>query len=192
MSRRTSVLLLASWLAMPGLALAEDIPPEKLAAIRRDEQAALAKVNAAYGNRKPSEMSNEERTQSIREQQQAAQSVLEKHGVSDKDYARQTATMGPEEREAVALAEKNLEDEEKARQAREAEEKAKEKQPPEDVPIQMGINEDNPVELESSEDASSVVEQGLPPGERGLEEGSAEGAEGQEIDPEATFEIPVK
>jgi hypothetical protein len=192
MSRRTSVLLLVSWLAAPGLALAEDLPPEKIAAIRRDEQAAIAKVNEAYGNRMPSEMSTEERRQVIHDQQQAALSVMEKHGVSDKDYARQVARMGREEREAVSRAEKRLEHEEKARAAREAERRAREAQPPEEVPIQLGISDDNPVELESTTDAPAVVEQGLPPGERGLEEAPAAGSAGQEIVPEATFEIPVK
>ena len=76
MSRRMSVLLVASWLAVPGLAVAEDLPPEKIAAIRRDEQAAQARVSAAYGNRKPSELSNEERRQIIQDQQDAGLAVL--------------------------------------------------------------------------------------------------------------------
>jgi hypothetical protein len=178
MSRRMSVLLVASWLAVPGLALAQELTPEKIAAIRRDEQAAQAKVDAAYGNRKPSEMSNEERRQAARDQQTAGMGVLEKHGVSDKEYARHTARMRPEEREAVAQAEKKLEAEEKAAQAaREAAAKKKtdeEAQAPEDIPIQQGINEDSPVELEAAEGAASVVEEGLPPGEMGLEEAPAE------------------
>jgi hypothetical protein len=162
-----SVLLVASWLAVPGLALAEDL---------RDEQAAQAKVNANYGNRKPSEMSNEERRQAAQDQQAAGLGVMEKHGVSDKDYARQTARMGPEERAAVALAEKKLEEKDKAAKAAE-QKKAQEKQDPDEIPIQQGINDENPVELESSGDAPSVVEQGLPPGESGAEEPAAASAE---------------
>lgn len=190
MSRRTSVLLLVSWLAAPGWALAQDeeLPPEKLAAIRRDEQKAQAKVTETYGHRKPSEMSTEERRQLIQDQQKAGQDVMEKHGVSDKAYSRQVARMGREEREAVDQAEKRLESEERV--AREAAEQKKAEQAqklPEEVPIQQGISEENPVELESSNDAASVVEQGLPPGEAGMEEGATPGAA-----PEGSVDIPVE
>lgn len=178
MSRRTSVLLVASWLAVPGLALAEEeLTPEKIAAIRRDEKAAQAKVDAASGNRKSSEMSNEERQKSIRDQQSAGLGVMEKHGVSDKEYARRVARMTPEEREAVDRAEKKLEAEEKAK--REAEQKKQqgeeaEARDPDDIPIQQGISDENPVELEASEGAGNVVEEGLPPGEQGVDEAPAD------------------
>jgi hypothetical protein len=186
-----SVLLVASWLAVPGLAVAEDLPPEKIAAIQRDERAAQARVSAAHGNRKPSELSNEERRQLIQEQQAAGQEVLKKHGVSDKDYSRQVTQLGREELAAVAQAEKKLEAEEQA--AREAAaEKPPEAREPEEIPIQLGISDNNPVELESTKEAEPMVEQGLPPGEQGLEEVPAGAAGGTEITPEATFEIPVK
>ncbi|KFE66600.1 hypothetical protein [Hyalangium minutum] len=174
MSRRTSVLLVASWLAVPGLALAEEeLTPEKLAAIRRDEKAAQARVDSAYGNRKSSEMSNEERQQSTREQQAAGLGVMEKHGVSDKEYSRRMARLTPEEREAVDQAEKKLEAEEKAKRV--AEQKKRQGEDAEavaadDIPIQMGISDENPVELEAAEGAGNVVEQGLPPGEQGTDE----------------------
>lgn len=174
MSRRTSVLLVASWLAVPGLALAEEeLTPEKLAAIRRDEKAAQARVDSAYGNRKSSEMSNEERQQSTREQQAAGLGVMEKHGVSDKEYSRRMARLTPEEREAVDQAEKKLEAEEKAKRASEQKKREGENAEalaPDDIPIQMGISDENPVELEAAEGAGSVVEQGLPPGEQGTDE----------------------
>jgi hypothetical protein len=173
MSRRTSVLLVASWLAVPGLALAqEELTPEKIAAIRRDEKAAQAKVDAAYGNRKPSEMSTEERRQVIQEQQAAGLGVMEKHGVSDKEYSRHVARMSREEREAVEQAEKKLEADEKAarEQKKKQQEAEAEAKAPEDIPIQQGISDENPVELEASEGAGTVVEEGLPPGESGMDE----------------------
>jgi hypothetical protein len=176
MSRRTSVLLVATWLAVPGLALAEEeLTPEKVAAIHRDEQAAKAKVDAAYGNRKPSEMTNEERAQAAKDQQAAGLSVMEKHGVSDKEYSRHVATMPPEEREAVARAEKKQEaDEKAAKEAKESEQKKDDEgSSGEDIPIQQGISDEHPVEMESSGDASSVVEQGLPPGEQASDEAPA-------------------
>lgn len=172
MSRRMPMLLVATWMAIPGLAWAQDeeqeLTPEKIAAIHHDEQAAQAKVDAAYGNRKPSEMSPEERQQAIRDQQAAGLTVMAKHGVSDKDYARRVARLSQEERDAVAREEKRLEEEEKkAKAAREAEEKKEEEEralAPEDIPIQTGFGDNNPVELESTEGSASVVEEGLPPG----------------------------
>jgi len=171
MSRRMPMLLVATWIAIPGLAWAQDeeqeLTPEKIAAIRRDEQAAQSKVDAAYGNRKPSEMSPEERQQAIRDQQAAGQDVMAKHGVSDKDYARRVAQLSRDEREAVAREEKRLEEEEEKKKEEEEKKKKEEEQQalaPEDIPIQTGFGDSNPVELESTEGAGSVVEQGLPPG----------------------------
>jgi hypothetical protein len=192
MSRRMPVLLVATWMVIPGLAWAQDeeqeLTPEKIAAIHRDEQAAQAKVDAAHGNRKPSEMSPEERQQAIRDQQAAGQDVMAKHGVSDKDYARRVARLSQEERVAVAREEKRLEEEEKkAKAAREAEKKKKEEEQaldPEDIPIQTGFGDNNPVELESTKGAASVVEEGLPPGADeadGASEAPATGAGMQEV-----------
>ncbi|WP_224249303.1 hypothetical protein [Hyalangium gracile] len=195
MSRRTSVLLVASWLAVPGLAVAQEaLTPEKIAEIRRDEQAAKAKVDAAYGNRKPSEMSNEERGQAAKEQQAAGLAVLEKHGVSDKEYSRHVAQMDREEREAVAQAEKQLEARDKAareaREAKEAERRRKEEQglDPDEIPIQRGFSDENPVVLESTEEAGVEVEEGLPPGEEGLEN-FTEAAPGDAVIEDATTPI---
>jgi hypothetical protein len=197
------MLLVATWMAIPGLAWAQDeeqeLTPEKIAAIRRDEQAAQAKVDATYSNRKPSEMSSEERQQAIRDQQAAGQDVMAKHGVSDKDYARRVARLSQEERDAVAREEKRLEEEEKkAQAAREAEEKKKNEEEqalaPEDIPIQTGFGDDNPVELESTQGAASVVEQGLPPGAAeadGASEASATEAGMQKV-PTAPAASPSK
>jgi hypothetical protein len=169
MSRPTPVLLLASWLAVPGLALAQEaLTPEQLALIRRDEKAALQRVSEAYGQRKPSEMTPEERRQVIRDQQSAVAAVLEKHAVSDKQYARQVARLSVEERNAVQEAARQLEAQDKA--AREAQSQPPQ---PEEIPIQNGITEQNPVELEAVAGAPPVVEQGLPPGEVGLEQTEA-------------------
>lgn len=161
MSRRLSVLLLSTWLITPNLALAEDLTPEQLASIRRAEKAAMDKVNAAHGNKKSSELSAAERRQMIREQQEAVQKVMEEAGVSPKDYARQSARMGPKQNEQVAAAEKELEAKEKAAKARKPEQ-AKE---PGEIQIQEGFSEENPVMLEEQEGAPPIVEHGLPVGE---------------------------
>jgi hypothetical protein len=161
MSRRLSVLLLSTWLITPNLALAGELTPEQLARIRRAEKAAVDKVNAAHGNKKSSELSAAERREMIREQQEAVQKVMDEHGVTAKDYARQSARMGPKKNEQVAAAEKALEEKEKAAGAAKP---PKDKEPGE-IQVQEGFDEENPVMLEQEEGAAPVVEHGLPAGE---------------------------
>ncbi|MET0403109.1 MAG: hypothetical protein ABW123_11935, partial [Cystobacter sp.] len=131
MPRRPSALLLSTWLIVPALAFAEDLSPEKLARIRRDEKAAMEQVNAKHGGKQSSEMDSAERRQMIQEQQEALQGVMEQHGVSRKDYARQVARMGPKQNAQVDAAEKVLA----------AEKKTREQEPapiaPEDIPVQL-------------------------------------------------------
>lgn len=160
MSRRPAALLLASWLLVPGLSLAqEELDAEKIARIRRDEQKALDAVNAKHGNKQPSELSSAERRQIIEEQQAASAKVMDKHGVSAKEYGRHTARMGPDDNEAVAAATKRLEAEEQAKKAAEAKRAAE----PKEISIQQGISEKNPVQLEgeTGTESAPLVEQGV-------------------------------
>lgn len=180
MPTRLSLLVVASCLALPGLALAQEdaeLTPEKVAAIRRDEQQAAAKVNAEYGNRKPSEMSQEERRQAIQKQEAASAATLDKHGVSAKDYARYTARMTPDDNERAKAEEKRLED-----QAAQA---AAQKQKPaedEEVHVQQGFSDEDPVELEAEEGAEPVVDVGVP-GEAQAEAAPVEGMGAAEAKP---------
>ncbi|MFB1483769.1 hypothetical protein [Corallococcus sp. RDP092CA] len=156
MTTRLSLMLAASSLvlATPALAEEEGLTPEKVAAIQRDEAAAEAKVNAEHGNRKPSEMSNAERGQAIRDQQKEAAKVMEKHGVSAKEFATFTARMTPEDNQRVANEAKRLDDKEKA----EKEAEAKKRKGDGEVHIQQGFSDADPVELESTEDAEPSVD----------------------------------
>ncbi|MHA7629750.1 hypothetical protein [Corallococcus sp. M7] len=156
MTTRLSLMLAASSLvlATPALAEEEGLSPEKVAAIQRDEAAAQAKVNEEFGNRKPSEMSNAERGESIRAQQKEAAKVLEKHGVSAKDYATFTARMTPEDNQRAANEAKRLED--KAKAEKEAE--AKKRKGDGEVHIQQGFSDADPVELESADGAEPSVD----------------------------------
>ncbi len=156
MPRYRIVMLLTTSLALPAPTLAAELTAEQIAKIRRDEKAAIEKVNAAHGSKKPSELSNAERRQMIEEQQQALDEVMEKHGASRKDYARQVARMGPKGNEEVGAAEKALEAAEKAAQASKSE-------GAEGITVQKGFSDENPVEMEAEEGAPPVVEQGLPP-----------------------------
>lgn len=173
MSSRPTLLLLTSWLVLPGLAAAQEsteLTPEKVAEIRQDDAQAQAKVSEEFGNRKPSEMSNEERAAAIEKQQAASAGVLEKHGVSAKEFARYEARMGPEGSARAKAEQKRLE--EKAQAAKQAPPPAGEKAA-EDVPVQVGFSDADPVELEATEGAEPVVDIGIP-GEEGAEGADAE------------------
>jgi hypothetical protein len=136
-------------------AAAEDLTPERLAEIQRDEQKAIEKVNAAHGNKKPSEMDNEERRQVAQEQQSATQKVLDQHGVTPKAYARSSSAMSREEREQVEDAKRQLATKEE--QERLAKEKA-EARPKSDRPlvIKRGYGDDQPVNVD---DIDEVMEE---------------------------------
>lgn len=174
MSRPISMLM-AALLVLPGVAGADEggeLTPEKVAHIRRDEAAAMKKVDEEFGNRKPSEMSNEERGQAIQKQSAATTAVLEKHGVTAKEYDRFTARMGREGNERAKAEGQRLEEQAKASKAA-ATKPAEEKE----VSIQRGFDNDNPVELESNGGDNPEVEIGIPvEGEEGGEEANAEGA----------------
>jgi hypothetical protein len=89
-------------------ALAAELTPQQLALIKREEQKALDQVNAAHGDKKPSELSSEERRQIIEEQQKASREVLERYGVSPKDYAKASANMAGGQRAQVEAEERAL------------------------------------------------------------------------------------
>ncbi len=93
---KTPALLLVLTLGL-GAQAAEPLTPEQLARVRHDEAAALARVEAAHGHRKPSEMEPEERRQVIEEQAAAVQEALRRNGVDAKTYARQSARLDREQ-----------------------------------------------------------------------------------------------
>jgi len=154
-------------------ASAEDLTPETAAQIRRDQKKADERILKAHGNKKPQEMSKEERQDYFRERAEAHREVLGKHGVEDKDFARHEARMNKDERAETAEAEARLSAKEQADAAKKAEEedKAKEKAAKSKEPvIQRGFDEAHPEKLdgEGLEGSEPVpVEQGLPPDEPG-------------------------
>lgn len=149
-------VVLASLLLSAPLALAADLSPEKVAQIRRDQQAAMERVEKAAGNKKPSEMSNEERRGLIEARAAAQQQVLDKHGVDAREYTNYTLRMGKEERAQTEAAEKKLEAQAKAAAEKKAE--AAKKAGTGEVQVQQGFSDQNPVDLEESKDAPPKVE----------------------------------
>jgi hypothetical protein len=119
-------------------ALAEDLSPEKLGQIEHEQNKAAAEIDKKYGNKKPSELSSEERRQMIKDKAAAEQSVLDKHGVEKKDYVHAQTRMGKDDREMASrttkgLEKKDLEDDAKKKQGGQKEVVVEHGLPQEDV-----------------------------------------------------------
>lgn len=143
MTLRTRRPLLAAILCLFAPFASAELTLEELAAVRHEEQKAIDQVNAAHGNRKSSEMSSDERRQLIREHQEASSKVLERFGVSAKEYGRASANLSPEKRRQLEAAQKALAAQEEARRKAAA----------------------------AAEQAAPTIEYGIPPDE--LERGEA-------------------
>ncbi len=154
MKRAVLTLSLLSWCAA---ALGQELTPERLGELRAEEQRAVDEVAKSHGNKKPSEMSREERDALIREQAAASAAVLQKHGVDAKDYARANAKLGRDGAARAASAQvANQQAHQKEQEA------AKEpKPPPPPVQVQRGINDQNPAVLEELPGADPIVEEGF-------------------------------
>jgi len=126
----------------PRAARAQDISTQDVAAAEREEKAALAKVEAAHGNKPPQEMSAEERAQIIREQQEASQAVYARHSLDTKAFAKRVMRMSPGERGQVEAEKARMDQEEKARLEREAA-----RAEPEDFVITRGVDAKHPVDV---------------------------------------------
>lgn len=91
-------LLLAAALVVPFAVRAEPPSPEDLAKIQYEQEKAAADVEKKYGDKKPSELSPEERRAMIKERAAAEREVLDKHGVDPKEYARAQAKQSVDDR----------------------------------------------------------------------------------------------
>lgn len=126
------------------------------ATIEREQAKESAAVSAKYGNKKSSELSRDERTQMIREQAEAEKKVLDKYGVSQKEWIRQQAGRSRDQAQQVKDAAKALEETEKAAKATASDPNA-----PQEVTVQKGFSDEKPVVLEEKP-GTTTVEQGLP------------------------------
>ena len=145
------------------LALVADEPmaPEKSAGIEREQQKAQAEVNTKYGNKKPTELSREERSQMAKDLANADKAVLDKNGVDPKQWARESLKKNRDEYAKGKELVKGLEEKEKA----DAKKKADAANEPKEIAVQRGVSEENPVTLDekANEDGAIPVEKGLPP-----------------------------
>ena len=139
----------------------EPISPEKSAKIEQAEQKARAEVTAKYGNRKPTDMSSEERKSLDKDLADASKQALEKNGVDPKAWARESMKRDRSDYAKTKELVKELNEKDKA-QADAAKKAAAE---PKEIEIQRGSSDANPVVLDEkpNEDGTVQVEQGLPP-----------------------------
>ncbi len=158
---RTALLLAALSLAAPAFGADDVLNPEKAAKIDRDTDKALKEVDKKYGNKKPSELTSDERKAVIQERAAAERAVLDKHNVDPKTFTNYSARQTREERAATKQAGQALEAQEKAAEADKAKEKEKAGGPKE-ITIQRGGGDNNPIIMEEKEGAPPIVEKGLP------------------------------
>lgn len=96
------------------VAHADDLTPEKRAKLQHDQQKAAEAVEKKYGNKKPSELSSDERKSLMKEKAAAEREVLEKAGVDSKEFARSGSKMSREEKANTDAAGRDLEAKEAA------------------------------------------------------------------------------
>jgi hypothetical protein len=133
------------------------VSPAQVADIEHDQAKANAALQLKHGNMKPSELSLDERRALIREQAAAEKQILEKHGVSEKEWALGKQRQSRDERAQVKAAGEAL----KAKDQADAENAAKPKEE-RAVHVQKGFSDENPVVLEEKE-GTVAVERELPP-----------------------------
>ncbi len=144
------------------LALVADEPlsAQQTAAIEHENDKAQAEISKKYGDRKPNELSADERREMTREQAAAEKKVLEKNGVSAKQWAKETQNVGRDEYSQRQAIKKDLAEKEKA--AADAAKKAAAAE--KEIQVQRGISEENPVTLDekANEDGTVTIEKSIP------------------------------
>lgn len=108
------LLALATLLASVAAFAGDDLTPDQRAKILNDQKKAGATVDKKYGNRKPSEMTPDERRSYAKEKADAEREAVEKAGQDPKEFARSTMKMGRDEKADTDQALKNLEAKDKA------------------------------------------------------------------------------
>jgi hypothetical protein len=141
-------------LLVASLAAAAELSPAQKAKIQREQQKELEALDKKYGNRKPSELSNAERRALAQEQSEAEKKVLERNGVSQKEWALSSLRMGRGEKAEMDAAGKALAAQEEAQKKKSAQGAPG---APE-VKIQRGFGNDKPAVLEDKGGGEPEIE----------------------------------
>ncbi len=140
MSRMRALFVSALLLAFSAFA-GDELSPEQLGQIEHEQNKAAAEIDKKYGNKKPSELSQDERRQMIREKAAAEQSVLDKHGVDKKDYVHAQTRMNRDDREQAQRTTRNLDKKDLEDEARKKQGGQKEIVVEHGLPQDDGVNE---------------------------------------------------
>lgn len=147
-------LLPLSLLLAASLAAAADLSPAQKAKIHREQQKELEALDKKYGNRKPSELSNAERRALAQEQSEAEKKVLERNGVSQKEWALSSLRMGRGEKAEMDAAGKALAAQEESQKKKSAQGAPGASE----VKIQRGFGNDKPAVLEDKGGGEPEIE----------------------------------
>ncbi|MFN7131880.1 MAG: hypothetical protein ACK4N5_07350 [Myxococcales bacterium] len=115
-----------------------------------------AQIKKEYGDRDPSKMSKEERRSYAEKIEAANREVLQKNGISDKDYARQTARMGRGSMQEIEKAKKEYQE----KKAAEEKAKAEKGKGSGEIQVQRGFGDNRPVTLDDDGSAGPEIETG--------------------------------
>ncbi|MBL8914792.1 MAG: hypothetical protein JNM17_29065 [Archangium sp.] len=152
----------------------DGIPLQQQAQIESDQAKAQAEVAKKYGNRKSSEMSQDERRQMIKDQAAADKAVLEKAGVDPKQWAREQMKRSRSDYATAKEMGKEIAEKEK-QAAADAAKKGSGDGKETEVQVQRGISDDNPVMIDEK-----PVEDGKPGVEQGISDADAAAAQEQD------------
>lgn len=151
---RLKTLALSALLLSPSAAFALDVEKAgELEALMEEKRAEVAKE---FGNKKPNEMSASERRAYYEKIEAGNREVLQKNGVSDKEYARSTAKMGRGSQKAIEEAKKSFQE----KRAAEEKAKAEKAKGSGEVKIQRGFDDKNPVDLEGDSESGPEIQRG--------------------------------
>ncbi len=120
-------------------------------------------MNKEFGDKKSSELSQDERRAMVKAQGEAQQKVLDKHGVDAKTWARESIGKGRDEYAEQQRLQKQIVDKQKAAAEAAAKKKADGAGGSKEISVQKGISDENPVTLDENENGEVTVEKGLPP-----------------------------
>lgn len=120
---------------------ASGIDPQKAAQIQADRDKAMADVKKKYGDKKASELSNDERRQMAKDQADAEKKALAKNGVNPKEWSRYEATQSKSDRAATEQAKEELRKKDEAAAAKGKDAK---QDGPKEIEIQRGFGNEGP------------------------------------------------
>ncbi len=141
-------------LALALVLSADPLSAKEHATVANDIDKAQAEVSKKYGDRKLNELSTDERRALSRERADAERAVLDKAGISAKDWAKEQARGGREVNSERKEAKREVQAKEKAEAEAKAKAAAGEERP---IEVQRGMSDANPVTIDERPGAEGTI-----------------------------------